>query len=153
MIQDARWQMPQIVRSLSLPSSFSPSPLSLSIPLSSFLTHSLLDSSHTVAAALLLTALLPLFPLFFLPRHNMSSVSHVSAHNSRFLSFFLTVSPSVPPPKPPPLPATVANLITHQFTGGRGEVNRGDKEGKDRSSEEGKVAGVRRRERRLDVGR
>ena len=35
----------------------------------------------------------------------------------------------------------MANLITRRFTGGRGEVNRGDKEGKDRSSEEGRWLG------------
>lgn len=35
----------------------------------------------------------------------------------------------------------MANLITRRFTGGRGEVNRGDKEGKDRSSEEGRWHG------------
>ena len=64
----------------------------------------------------------------------------MSPHNSPLtLFFFLTVLPSVPLR----LPATVANLITLRFTGGHGEVNRGDKEGKDRSSEEGRwrVAG------------
>lgn len=38
----------------------------------------------------------------------------------------------------------MANLITHRFTGGRGEVNRGDKEGKDRSNEEERRRGCSR---------
>lgn len=126
MIQDARWQMPQITLS-----SFS-----LSRFLSLVHLPALLFTPHKLS--LLLFCSLPSLPIPTPFSSKFEPVSFVYPRTSLSRSF-LPVSPSVPSP-----PATVANLITHRFTGGRGEVNRGDKEGIDRSSEEGRWWGCSR---------
>lgn len=81
--------------------------------------------AHTVTAALLLAVSVTIPSLF---SAQFEPISH----------YMSPITPSLFSPSVPRQPATVANLITHRFMGECGEVNRGDKEGKDRSNEEGR---------------
>lgn len=125
MIKDARWQTLSFSLTFCLSLLFpltcsQPSLLpALSLPLYS------LPSSCTVT------------PYFFSSSHKAPSLltpyfSHflLVPHGVAFCSSFC--------------PQLWQNLITHWFTSGCGEVNRGDKEGKDRSNEEGRWKGCSR---------
>lgn len=128
MIKDARWQT-----------------LSFSLSLSHFLSVSLVSSylfaafstPCTVSAALFLAIILHSYPLFF--PSSQKAPSLLTPYFSHFLlvphgvAFYSSFCPQL-----------WQNLITHWFTSGCGEVNRGDKEGKDRSNEEGRWKGCSR---------